>query len=253
VNIVHFVNTVHSEPAPAPNRREKRLDAILAAAARLVAEEGLEALTLHRLAREQGFVTAALYRYFESKDALVAELQRRTLSELHTEFSRVRARARAETAALDPVSAALAEIFAVADFYASLPKHAPEHFGLVSVLLSDPRRLVSDAEAKKTAPLLLAFLGDVRDLLDEAASAGALAKGDAFDRTLVLWSSLQGSAQLGKISRFAPERFDAKRLGRLATLSLLAGWGAPAAALERALAQSELPRAKAKTKTKPRK
>ena len=236
MNIVHFVNTIHASGLSRQDRREKRLDAILEGASRLVAEEGLDALTLHRLAREQGYVTAALYRYFDSKDHLLAELQRRTLSFLHAEFVRVRelARGDATEARLDARTAALFELRSIADFYVSLPRSAPEHFGLVSVLLSDPRPLVPDAEAKKTAPALLAFLGDVRELLDHAASVGALAPGDAFDRTLVLWSSLQGAAQLGKLSRFAKERFDARRLGRIAAESLLRGWGAAAAELERA-------------------
>ncbi len=236
MNTIHFVNAVHEVGASRQNRREKRLDAILEAASRLVAEEGLEALTLHRLAREQGYVTAALYRYFASKDALLAELQRRTLALLHAELARVRelARSAAREADLDARTAALFELRAIADFYLALPVSAPEHFGLVSVLISEPRPLLPDAEAKKTAPALLALLGDVRDLLAHAASIGALAPGDAFDRTLVLWSSLQGAAQLGKLGRFAKERFDPKRLGRIATQSLLAGWGARADELERA-------------------
>jgi len=222
VNTVHFVNGVHSTKSR-PGRRERRLDEILATASGLVAQEGLEALTLHRLARELDYVPAALYRYFDSKDALLAELQRRTIETLHGEFRRVRERAAAQT---DAGRRALAELELVCELYLDLPRKSPEHFGLISVMLADPRPLIVDAEARRTAPMLMAFLGEVRDVLEAASAAGALRPGNSFDRTLILWASIQGVAQLGKISRFAPRQFDVKRLGREALRALLAGWGA---------------------------
>jgi AcrR family transcriptional regulator len=217
------VNVVHSPTKSRPGRRERRLDQILATASGLVAKEGLEGLTLHRLARELDYVPAALYRYFASKDALLAELQRRTIETLHGEFRRARERAADQT---DAGRRALTELELVCALYLDLPKRAPEHFGLISVMLADPRPLIADAEAQQTAPLLMAFLGEVRDVLQAASDAGALRPGSAFDRTLVLWASIQGIAQLGKISRFAPRHFDVKRLGREALRALLAGWGA---------------------------
>ena len=251
MNTVHFVNDVHISPSPRAARRLRRLDGILDTAAAVVARDGLGALSLHRLAEELGVVPAALYRYFSSKDALTAELQRRTITLLHAELGAALAgvRERAAAARLDERALALAEIVAASDLYLGLPLRAPEHFGLISVLLADPRPLVPAEEAKQTAPLLLAFLNDVRDVLARAASVGALTPGDAFDRTLVLWSALQGAAQLGKISRFEPKRFDATRLGREALRALLMGWGAKSSELDRALATPDRP---AKTKSKKR-
>jgi AcrR family transcriptional regulator len=253
VNTVHFVNGVHEVLTPRLTRRKERLDGIIAAARGVIEKEGLEALSLHRLARELGLVTAALYRYFPSKDALLAELQRQTISELHAELRATTelARSSAERSGLDARAGALAEIFSVSDFYLALPTNAPEHFGLISVLLADPRPLVSADEAKKTAPYLLSFLDDVRSLLARAADAGALAPGDAFDRTLVLWSALQGSSQLGKISRFEPKRFDARRLGREALRALLAGWGACDADVARAVSAADRQKRNKKRKESP--
>lgn len=220
------------------SRRKRRADDILDTARALVAAEGLEALTLHRIARELGLVPAALYRYFASKDALLAELQRRTILSLHEQFraARDQAAARAVEARLEARAAALAPLFGATQLYLDLPQRAREHFGLISVMLADPRPLVADDEAAKTAPALMAFLGDVRSLVAKAAEVGAISKGDSFDRTLLLWSSLQGVAQLGKISRFAPERFDVQRLGTSALSALLSGWGADARNVERAKA-----------------
>jgi AcrR family transcriptional regulator len=206
---------------------------MLEAAAAIVAADGIEALSLHRLARELGYVPAALYRYFDSKDALIAALQRRAVTAMHAEFGRVCERASADAAkrGVGLEARALIPILAAARFYLELPESAPEHFRLVSLLLADPRPLVGDEQARSTAPVLLAFLSDVTELLERAVSAGALSSADSRDRTLVLWSSLQGIAQLGKLARFDNRRFATRRLGECAVHSLLLGWGASSDAL----------------------
>ena len=57
-------------------KRAKRRREFLDAAARIVADEGFEALTMSRLAEHLDTVVSAVYRYFPSKGALLAELQR---------------------------------------------------------------------------------------------------------------------------------------------------------------------------------
>jgi AcrR family transcriptional regulator len=52
-------------------RREMR-EAILAATQRLVAEQGLDALTMRAVAREIGYSVAALYEYFPAKEDILA-------------------------------------------------------------------------------------------------------------------------------------------------------------------------------------
>jgi AcrR family transcriptional regulator len=227
------VNVVHSSSQRRGERRREREAKMLEAAAAIVASDGMEALSLHRLARELGYVPAALYRYFASKDALIAALQRRAVAAMHAEFRKVCELAEADAAkrSVGVEARALLPILAAARFYLQLPETAPEHFRLVSLLLADPRPLVGDAQARSTAPVLLAFLGDVGELLERAVSAGALSLGDSLDRTLVLWSSLQGIAQLGKLARFDKKRFATQRLGEHAVGALLLGWGASSGAL----------------------
>lgn len=247
-----FVNIVHSSSQRRGERRRAREERILDAAATIVADDGIEALSLHRLARELGYVPAALYRYFASKDALIAALERRAVTALHADFASACRRAEAQAAerGLGVEASALAPILEAARFYLALPETAPEHFCLVSVLLADPRPLVADAEARGTAPILVAFLREVAALLERAAAAGALSTDDAFDRTLVLWSSLQGIAQLGKLARFDPRRFDPRRLGERAVFDLLSGWGASGAALREANFVERRPRAPRKTRSR---
>ena len=60
---------------PAERRRQRVREAILEAAERLFADEGPEALSIRRLADEIDYSPAAIYKYFESKDALLDVLK----------------------------------------------------------------------------------------------------------------------------------------------------------------------------------
>ncbi len=193
---------------------------MLDAAERLVAEEGIDALTLGRLAKELHLVPAALYRYFASKDALVVELQRRTIAGLHERF--------AEKVQDGPP---LTRLLSAGRFYLALPSDEPLTYRLLTHLLGDPRPLVRDDEALRVAPALMAFLSDVAGLHPHRPRAEALGPGDEERRALVLWGALQGVCQLGKLARFDEQRFDTTALGEDLLATLLAGWGASPAAL----------------------
>jgi AcrR family transcriptional regulator len=240
VNLVHFVNVLHDSPARASysrsaRKREARADAILDEAMRVLAEDGPDGLTLARIGRALGCVPAALYRYFESKDALLAALQRRAIAEIRDalglELARVDAEAKKRRWARERVP--LAKLCAAARAYLALPQTHPEAYLLVAVLLGDPRKLLSDEESRVTAPQLLALLADVHALFEEAAAAGALAPGDAMERTLALWAALQGALSLEKARRVAPALPSAAHIGMVAALGMLTGWGAPPALLRR--------------------
>jgi AcrR family transcriptional regulator len=63
--------------APTHEGSKATVDAILDAAARMLVEQGLEKTTTNRVAEVAGVSVGTLYQYFESKDALVAELYAR--------------------------------------------------------------------------------------------------------------------------------------------------------------------------------
>lgn len=209
-------------------RRHVRTERVLDAAMQLLADEGLEGLTLQRLAAELGYVTTALYRYFDSKDALLAALQARTIEELHRRFREDQSRldALAALSRLRPAERQLLGLLAAARFYMQLPERMPERFRLVSLFLGDPRILIEQGAALGNAQALLEFLGDVRELFEQAARHEGIAPGPAFDRTLSYWSALHGVTTLQKLTRFDTETFDVQRLGALTARSLLVGWGA---------------------------
>ena len=65
-----------------PGRPAMPLDRILAAALRIVDDEGVEALTMRRLAGALGTGTATLYRHFDSRIDLVAQVVDRLFGEV---------------------------------------------------------------------------------------------------------------------------------------------------------------------------
>lgn len=59
---------------PSQARSQKRFDQVLASASSLIAERGLEPISMTDIAEEAGMALTALYRYFPNKRAIVREL-----------------------------------------------------------------------------------------------------------------------------------------------------------------------------------
>jgi AcrR family transcriptional regulator len=218
-------------------RREVRTEHVLAVATGVFEREGLAGLTLGRVARELDLVPAALYRYFESKDALVAAMQRRAVVELSAGFRRHLAEVAGPLAALAPKTRALASVLAMGRFYEALPRTQPEAWRLVAVLLGDPQVLLPDEQARQVLPHVAEFLSAAEEVVAAAVQAGALdgAREGAASRTVQLWAALHGALTLEKLARFAgPRREGVDSVAMALVTDLLRGWGADPATLGRA-------------------
>ena len=210
----------------------------------LVAAESLSALTMQRLATALDYTPGALYRYFASKDSLIAAMQRHALTTIHARL-RARQQVFAESDRGHDITPSTVSLFGLIDaalFYVELFDELPEHIRLITNLMGDPRRLVDDDDVRHNAPVIMALFGSVDELFDAAAATGALRPGSATQRTVVFWSSMQGIAQLEKLARFAPALFDVTTLGLTAARTLLIGWGADPELVE--IAESLLERRK---------
>ncbi|MGH0036440.1 MAG: TetR/AcrR family transcriptional regulator [Myxococcota bacterium] len=205
-------------------KRQARLQQIVRSALAIVREEGREALTLQRLADALGVTAASLYRYFPSKDALVAELQRSTIAWLGRET-----RARIAAATRDPAAAAtppdLLAVVVSAFAFESFARTSPVEFGLLTMHLSAPEYGLPDAEAARVFQTAWESLSDLAGHLDGAARCGALAPGDAAERAVTLFAGLQGVVQTRKLARSAPDRIDPGAIARALVPTLLVGWG----------------------------
>ena len=208
--------------------RERRRDAvtqrILSAALEMIADGGFSALSMHKLAAAVDYTPGALYRYFASKDALIGAVVTRTVAALAAQLQgRVRA-------LHEPPP--LVRVLALADGYRAFAADEPTRFGLLAMMMAEPRVLVHDADA--AAPIVAAMvqaLGPLAAAYEDAASTGALEPGDARERALLTFGALQGLLQLRKASRrgpelLAPELLPIDRLAERSILTLLRGFGA---------------------------
>ena len=218
-------------------RREGRRHRVLAAAIGLVEERGLDAFTLGDLAGELDYSPAALYRYFASKDALVAALQRCVVEALDRDLARLEARCRElRGQATDAKRAGeLLPLVAVAAHYDRFAAEAPELFGLLSQGLGHPGRLLDDETAATVIAAAEACLTQLAGLIAEATDAGVLTAGDPMQRAVALWAALQGTVQLRKLSHLLPAPLQPQPLLETVVHALLGGWGAEAGRVAGAL------------------
>ena len=223
---------IHAEQrTPRERRHDDNLRRILDEAMRQVEEGGFGALSVNKLADAVDYTPGALYRYFGSKDALLAALIGRVLAEVREDLARAEAR-------LPAKASPLAHVVALVDGYRAFARREPHRFGLLAMSLAEPRILLrAEAAARPVMATLLAALQPLAEALAAAARAGQLADGDAAERTVLVFAFLQGVLPLRKRSRHVPKVLDVDRLALEGTRALLVGFGAPARAVDAAVAQ----------------
>lgn len=195
----------------------------------MVERGGLDALSINKLAAVVDYTPGALYRYFPSKDALLAALVLRCLDDVRAHTDRA-------LAALGPKASPLARLFAIVRGYRAFARTAPERFGLLASTMADPRVLL--AEPETAGPVALAAMTAMQTLaaaLHDAASAGLITRGEVAERAVCVFSLLHGVLQFQKQARFAPEVIDTERLATRGTRALLLGWGAKPKAVDAAI------------------
>ena len=215
--------------------RLRKTELILTTALQMVGQHGLEALTIQGLARTLDWAPGALYRYFPSKDALFAELQRRVINRYEDELSSVLS----TPGATFNGPQGLLDLATTALHYSGYSEADPGVFHLVSMTLGDPQPLLPDREGSRVMAAVDQVLQRITAIIEDAEQQGALRSGSPSDRTLVFWATVQGILQLKKLARFSPDRLNNSRLLRRAITDLLLGWGADPAAVTEAMLQAQ--------------
>lgn len=215
---------------PVGARERNRLDrhrSYLRAALRLVFAEGLDALTMQRLATEVGAAVGSVYTYFPSKGALVAEVQREAIERLATSAALLGADVDRALPGADDHAARLAPVVAFGRFWLTADRTYPEEMQLLLLLLSDVTESVPAEEAGRVVPAAMRLLGLAEARLTAAAAEGALDGSDAADRrTIALAAALTGCVQLRVVQRWDEDLLDPTGTGRHVLDALLLGWGA---------------------------
>jgi AcrR family transcriptional regulator len=151
-------------------RAEARPDDILDAARECFLEEGYSGATVERIARGAGLSKGAVYLYFESKEAMLLALIRRSV---RTVAEAAAARLDAQIEGGDPV-AALSE--AAGQFGALLAD--PKMFAAPRIVLAEAGRFPQIAEIYRREVLDIAMPAIAR-LVERAKASGAFRNVDA--------------------------------------------------------------------------
>lgn len=225
-----MVHAATATSTPRALRREKTSERILDTAEAILGAEGSSALTMQRLASELGYTVGATYRYYESKEAIVAALQRRVFASLEDDLA-----TRLDARESDP----LVRIAILARIYATLGVRRPLHGRLLSRMMGEPENLVDAAHGAHNTEVALRIGGAALRELAAARTSGALGPGDDAQRGLVLWSALTGVTQTRKLERWQVPGLRTNALADQLLRTLLIGWGADAAKTDDAIARAE--------------
>ena len=193
---------------------------------------------MSRLARGLNTSPSALYRYYESKESLIVELQVEAMGEIEDALmGKLEAFETAARNATDESVLALHRCFVAFDVYAEGGGESGR--GLIDACLSQPKPFLSVAQAQEVNQRLSRVLGLCVRTLDEAVRLNALEEGDNVQRTHLLWASLHGLGHFRKRDRIQPAELQANALKSALYGTLFRGFGAKEDVLERALIASK--------------
>jgi AcrR family transcriptional regulator len=184
-------------------------DAIVAAARELIATEGLEALSLRRLAARLGVTAPALYAHVSGKADLL-----RALAE--GEFEALVARFDAVTDP-DPIE----RIKAHGRAYVAHAQANPELFRVM--FLFPPELSPASVPPGVELPGATKAFAAAATAVEEAIAAGAIASDDALLVALTLWSGTHGVATVLQLGFGLPPELEAAMVDEV-TDRLLAGY-----------------------------
>jgi AcrR family transcriptional regulator len=193
----------------------------------VVVEDGMEGLTIARLASRMNASVGAIYRYFPSKEALIVGLQEMAIADFHTFLeTRLAATDRLLEGVTSPVRA-LGRLMVAFRAYIDHARASPRPHRLVDTFLSFPEAILSDSEARAVNDRLLTpILDSFAALLAEASAVGAIEPADDVQRTHVAWAFAHGLDHFHKRDRISPEPLKLEALLPIARTALLRGFGA---------------------------
>jgi len=184
---------------------------ILARASELYLTDGLAGLSMRKLAKEVGVTAPALYRYYEGREALVADLVRQAH---HVFLDYLRRGLEAPTPAERFASAAKSYF----DF-------AFEHPRWYAIMFSSSERLGMDALPEDIEAMGSAIHQFWNDRVNECMRAGILKEGDPEDVSITMWAHAHGLVQLYQQGRLNTDAEGFRSLVQASGERLFAGVG----------------------------
>jgi AcrR family transcriptional regulator len=171
---------------PVDPRRQRTIDALLAAGEQLFSERPLDAVTVEEIAERAHVAVGSIYNSFGSKAALHAAIVARAL-DLDREYM---------DRAYTPGRTPLEQLRAAAEQYLRFYQDHPEFFRM----LAFPGPVGSYPAAQRTAELLARRVDEQNarmvDAIERGIADGSLRAVDAGDAATFLWSSFNGVISL---------------------------------------------------------
>ncbi|MGB6056852.1 MAG: TetR/AcrR family transcriptional regulator [Microthrixaceae bacterium] len=236
-----------SQPATGRRARNRvaRHDQLMLAAGEILAVEGLEGLTMMAVADRVGCAVGTIYTYFDSKSALLSALQSEAIQRLMGTYHAAAEmwEIHLDDSDVDESTAALARAVAMGSLFVAAGDLHPREFEMLQMLITIKQDLTTNADRDAVLPVALAFLNDIRAVIDGAveaealnpcgdtAYAGATSPPDSsFDRTLRWIGAMNGALLVSNVGidpeRIDPVIFDGRRLALSLAHDLLLAWGA---------------------------
>jgi len=173
-------------------------ESILACASEIYLTEGLAGLSMRKLAKEVGVTAPALYRYYDGRDAVLADLVRQA----HRVFLDYLRRGLEAPTPFERFTRA-------GDGYLSF---ALEHPRWYAIMFSGPERLGMESIPDDIESMGCAIHQFWNDRVSECMRAGILKDGNSEDVGLTLWAHAHGLLQLFQQGRLNTDEAGFRRL-----------------------------------------
>ncbi len=194
---------------PSPDRPPLHRDAIVAAARGLIVDDGLEALSLRRIAAQLGVTAPALYAHVRDKQDLLRALAEDEFDALLARFDKVTDQ--------DPV----ARIKGHGRAYVHHARENPELFRVM--FLFPPELSPATVPAGMELPGATRAFGVAAEAVEQAIASGAIVADDPLLVALTLWSGTHGVATILQLGFGLPPELEDAMIDEV-TDRLLAGY-----------------------------
>jgi len=230
-----FINMSTERPQKKTDlKREKRRQKMLDVSLTMIAQSGLDAFSLHKLANKLQLTVGALYRYFPSKGTLIAALENQVIDATRRRLLRAISGLDELANGQNEAVRALGGVLAAAYAYRAQLHDSPEQMRLIGGLMSNPKPIMNAELAKDVIDNMMSALEPVAIALEKCEQMGQLNPGPSQNRAIVTWAALRGVAETKKLSVRRPDLFDEETLFHITLTGLLVGWGADPEALQTA-------------------
>lgn len=202
-------------------KRKRKKSEICTVALQIILELGLEGLSMHVLAKRQGVTVGALYRYFESKQLLIAELELQCLDAVCKSLDDVYA---GQADMVKGPHWGLHRLWGIVSAYHQNLKTVPAYARLISGILASPHAVVEEPFRVQAVRKMFEVLAVPARLIEQLQAEGQLTHGDATQRALTLWLTVHGVIQLEKMESISNGLIRVEELLRAGLTDHYLGW-----------------------------